>query len=79
MTVGLILVAFGSGGLKATATSVVGTLYAADDARRDAGFSLFYLGINLGAFAGPILTGLLQSALGFHWGSGSPRSAWRSG
>ncbi|MET0296597.1 MAG: oligopeptide:H+ symporter, partial [Microbacterium sp.] len=68
--VGLVLVAVGSGGLKANATSVVGTLYTADDPRRDAGFSLFYLGINLGAFAGPLLTGLLQSNLGFHWGFG---------
>lgn len=68
--VGLVLVALGSGGLKANATSVVGTLYTADDPRRDAGFSLFYLGINLGAFAGPLLTGLLQSTLGFHWGFG---------
>jgi POT family proton-dependent oligopeptide transporter len=66
--VGLILVALGSGGLKANATSVVGTLYTPEDPRRDAGFSLFYLGINLGAFLGPILTGLLQSTLGFHWG-----------
>ncbi|WP_067202018.1 peptide MFS transporter [Microbacterium sp. XT11] len=68
--VGLVLVALGSGGLKANATSVVGTLYSADDTRRDAGFSLFYLGINLGAFLGPILTGLLQSTLGFHYGFG---------
>ena len=68
--VGLVLVAIGSGGLKATATSVVGTLYSADDPRRDAGFALLYLGINLGAFAGPLLTGLLQSTLGFHWGFG---------
>lgn len=68
--VGLVLVAVGSGGLKANATSVVGTLYGADDPRRDAGFSLFYLGINLGAFLGPLLTGLLQSTLGFHWGFG---------
>lgn len=68
--VGLVLIAVGSGGLKATATSVVGTLYAPEDVRRDAGFSLFYLGINLGAFAGPLLTGLLQSTLGFHWGFG---------
>ncbi|WP_336500246.1 oligopeptide:H+ symporter [Microbacterium paraoxydans] len=68
--VGLVLVALGSGGLKANATSVVGTLYRPDDDRRDAGFSLFYLGINLGAFLGPILTGLLQSTLGFHWGFG---------
>lgn len=68
--VGLVLVALGSGGLKANATAVVGTLYRPDDVRRDAGFSLFYLGINLGAFLGPILTGLLQSTLGFHWGFG---------
>lgn len=68
--VGLVLVAIGSGGLKANATSVVGTLYAAEDPRRDAGFSLFYLGINLGGFFGPILTGLLQSTLGFHFGFG---------
>ena len=68
--VGLIMIAFGSGGLKANATSVVGTLYTKDDSRRDAGFSLFYLGINLGAFFGPLLTGLLQSTVGFHWGFG---------
>lgn len=67
---GLVLIALGSGGLKANATSVVGSLYAPEDVRRDAGFSLFYLGINLGAFFGPILTGLLQSTLGFHWGFG---------
>jgi len=70
LATGLILVAVGSGGLKANATSVVGTLYAADDPRRDAGFSLFYLGINLGALMGPILTGLLQTTLGFHFGFG---------
>ncbi len=68
--VGLVLVALGSGGLKANATAVVGTLYRPDDTRRDAGFSLFYLGINLGAFFGPILTGILQSTLGFHFGFG---------
>ncbi|MFB7894326.1 peptide MFS transporter [Microbacterium sp. NPDC056044] len=69
--VGLILVAVGSGGLKANATAVVGTLYSAKDPRRDAGFSLFYLGINLGAFLGPIVTGFLQSNVGFHWGFGA--------
>jgi len=70
LTAGLILIAVGSGGLKANATSVVGTLYAADDPRRDAGFSIFYLGINLGGLMGPILTGLLQTTLGFHYGFG---------
>ena len=67
---GLILIAIGSGGLKASATSVVGSLYTPEDPRRDGGFSLFYLGINLGAFAGPILTGLLQKNWGFHFGFG---------
>jgi POT family proton-dependent oligopeptide transporter len=67
---GLICIALGSGGVKATATALVGSLYAATDERRDAGFSLFYLGINLGALVGPLLTGLLQKEAGFHWGFG---------
>ncbi len=66
--VGLVLIALGSGGVKANATSIVGTLYAPDDLRRDAGFSIYYLGINLGAFFGPLLTGLMQTSLGFKWG-----------
>jgi proton-dependent oligopeptide transporter, POT family len=66
--VGLVLIAVGSGGVKATATSLVGTLYTPEDPRRDAGFSLYYLGINLGALLGPLLTGLLQTGLGFHYG-----------
>ncbi|HTJ36324.1 MAG TPA: oligopeptide:H+ symporter [Dactylosporangium sp.] len=65
---GLVCVALGSGGVKANATSLVGSLYAEDDPRRDAGFSLFYLGVNLGALAGPLLTGLAQTELGFHYG-----------
>jgi POT family proton-dependent oligopeptide transporter len=68
--VGLVLVALGSGGVKANATSLVGSLYAEGDDRRDAGFALFYLGINLGALVGPLLTGLLQQELGFHYGFG---------
>src|SRR3954449_7407085 len=68
--VGLVLIAFGSGGVKANATALVGSLYAEDDERRDAGFSLFYMGINIGAFFGPLLTGLLQDNEGFHYGFG---------
>jgi POT family proton-dependent oligopeptide transporter len=56
--------------VKANATSLVGSLYDEHDERRDAGFSLFYLGINLGAFVGPLLTGLLQRDVGFHYGFG---------
>jgi POT family proton-dependent oligopeptide transporter len=68
--VGLVLVAVGSGGVKANATALVGTLYAEDDSRRDGGFSLFYLGINVGALFGPLATGLLQTNAGFHYGFG---------
>ena len=71
VVIGLVLVAVGSGGLKANATSVVGTLYREGDKRREAGFSLFYLGINLGGFAGPLVTGFLNDTVGFHWGFGS--------
>ncbi|WP_433668297.1 peptide MFS transporter [Nocardia sp. CA-136227] len=69
--VGLVLVALGSGGLKANASSLLGTLYDKDDPRADGGFTLFYLGINLGAFAGPLITGLLQDHIGFHYGFGA--------
>src|SRR3954464_15582527 len=68
---GLVLVALGSGALKANASSLLGTLYEKGDARCDGGFTLFYLGINLGAFVGPLITGLLQTNAGFHWGFGA--------
>ncbi len=70
LAVGLILVGVGSGGLKANATSLVGTLYKEGDERRDAGFSIFYMGINLGGLMGPLLTGLAWTELGFHYGFG---------
>ncbi|MDN3903019.1 peptide MFS transporter [Arthrobacter sp. YD2] len=70
LAAGLIMIALGSGGVKANATSLVGTLYAEKDERRDAGFSIFYMGINLGALVGPLLTGLAQVELGFHYGFG---------
>jgi proton-dependent oligopeptide transporter, POT family len=69
--VGLVLVALGSGALKANASSLLGTLYDKGDARADGGFTLFYLGINLGAFVGPLITGLLQTHAGFHYGFGA--------
>ena len=54
LTIGLILVAIGSGGLKANAIALVGSLYSKEDTRRDAGFSIFYMGVNIGGFLGPI-------------------------
>lgn len=71
VAVGLVLIALGSGALKANASSLLGTLYDEGDPRRDGGFTLFYLGINLGAFIGPLITGLLQTHLGFHYGFGA--------
>lgn len=71
VAVGLVLIALGAGALKANASSLLGTLYDEGDPRRDGGFTLFYLGINLGAFIGPLLTGLLQTRLGFHYGFGA--------
>lgn len=68
--VGLACVAVGSGGLKANATAIVGTLYSAGDERRDAGFTIFYMGINLGGFVGPLLVGWAQQDVGFHLGFG---------
>lgn len=71
VAVGLVLIALGSGALKANASSLLGTLYDEGDPRRDGGFTLFYLGINLGSFVGPLITGLLQTKVGFHYGFGA--------
>ena len=70
LTLGLVLVAIGSGGLKANATNLVGSLYSREDPKRDAGFSIFYMGVNIGALFGPLLTGLARDTLGFHVGFG---------
>ena len=59
---GLALVALGSGLLKPNMSTLVGELYAPDDPRRDAGFSIFYMGINVGAFAAPLITGFLAQS-----------------
>jgi len=56
---GLILIVVGTGLLKPNISSIVGQLYAPGDAKRDAGFSIFYMGINIGAFAAPLLTSAL--------------------
>ncbi|MBI2684810.1 MAG: peptide MFS transporter [Acidobacteria bacterium] len=55
--VGLGLICIGTGLLKTNASTMVGSLYAKDDNRRDAGFSIYYMGINLGAFLSPLFVG----------------------
>lgn len=66
--VGLGLISAGTGLLKPNAATMVGKLYATDDDRRDAGFALYYMAINIGAFAGPLITGWLGDHKGWHWG-----------
>jgi proton-dependent oligopeptide transporter, POT family len=68
LAIGLVLVAFGSGGVKANASTILATLYGEGDDRRDAGFSIFYLGVNIGALVGPLLTGAFRVTWGFHAG-----------
>lgn len=62
---GLILIALGTGLLKPNISTMVGSLYSKDDPRRDGGFSLFYMGINLGAFGAPLVCGYLAEGAGF--------------
>jgi len=66
--VGLILIVMGTGLLKPNISAIVGDLYPEGGARRDAGFSIFYMGINTGATAGQIFTGLFGEKLGYGWG-----------
>ncbi|MEY7980683.1 oligopeptide:H+ symporter [Streptomyces pilosus] len=66
---GLGLVAIGSGLLKANISTMVGQLYQGpDDPRRDGGFTVFYMGINLGAFAAPLIIGTIGESVNWHLG-----------
>jgi proton-dependent oligopeptide transporter, POT family len=65
---GLCLIVIGTGLLKPNVSTIVGTLYTRDDARRDAGFSIFYMGINLGAFIAPLICGWLGQKINWHAG-----------
>lgn len=80
---GLVLIALGTGCLKGNVAALVGQLYAPDDVRRDAGYSLYYIGINTGAFIAPLVTGWLaqgETFRGFLAGAGvRPEAAWHWG
>ncbi len=65
---GLALIVIGTGLLKPNVSSMVGDLYPEGGARRDAGFSIFYMGINFGAILGPLLCGLLGEGYNWHYG-----------
>ena len=68
---GLVLIVIGTGLLKGNVSVIVGQLYSADDNRRDAGFSIFYMGINLGAFLAPLICGYLGQRVSWHAGFGA--------
>ena len=65
---GLVLIVIGTGLLKPNVSAIVGDLYPEGGARRDAGFSIFYMGINIGAFAGPLVCGYLGEQIDWHLG-----------
>ena len=81
--IGLILVAVGTGFLKSNISTMVGDLYSKEDIRRDAGFSIFYMGINLGATISPLICGFLAQDPSFRsWIAKfgfEPGSAWHFG
>jgi len=67
---GLVLIILGVGGLKPNISTMVGGLYKPGDIRRDSGFTIFYIGINIGAFIASITVGLVAYYYGWHYGFG---------
>jgi POT family proton-dependent oligopeptide transporter len=67
---GLILLMMGTGMLKGNVSVIVGQLYTQGDVRRDSGFSIFYMGINIGALISPLICGWVGHTYGWRWGFG---------
>ena len=68
---GLLLLIFGNGFFKPNISTTVGKLYQQNDARRDSAFTIFYMGINLGAFFSPLVCGTLGERFGWFYGFGA--------
>ncbi len=68
---GLILVVLGTGLLKPNISAIVGQLYEAKDERRDSGYAIYYMGINIGSFIGYTVCGWLYENQGIHWAFGA--------
>ncbi len=69
--IGLGLLILGNGFFKPNISTLVGRLYSDSDPRKDAAFTIFYMGINLGAFLAPLVAGYLGESVGWSWGFGS--------
>ena len=67
----LVIMVLGCGFIKANISTAVGTMYEKNDPRRDSAYTIFYMGINLGAFFSPLLCGTLGEKIGWGWGFGS--------
>ena len=67
---GLFFIVLGVGALKPNISSMVGGLYKLGDAKRDAAFTIFYVGINIGAFSAPLLVGYIGEVINWHYGFG---------
>ena len=68
---GLALIVIGTGFFKPCVSVMVGQLYGPNDERRDGGFTIFYMGINVGGLLAPLIAGTLGETVGWHWGFGS--------
>jgi POT family proton-dependent oligopeptide transporter len=69
--IGLVLVVLGTGLLKPNIGAIVGQLYSSEDERRDSGYTIYYMGINIGSVIGYIVCGYLQVNMGWHWAFGA--------
>ncbi len=67
----LLFLIIGNGAFKPNISTQVGDLYKEGDPRRDSAFTIFYMGINLGAFFSPLICGTLGQTVGWHWGFGA--------
>ncbi len=68
--IGLIFIVIGTGLFKTCASVMVGLLYKEGDSRKDSGFTIFYMGINIGALLAPLICGIAQKEYGWHLGFG---------
>lgn len=68
LTVGLVLLVVGNGFFKPNIAVLVGDLYPLNDSRRDSAFTIFYMGVNVGALIAPLVTGFLAVRYGYRWG-----------
>ncbi|KZN63180.1 major facilitator transporter [Pseudoalteromonas luteoviolacea CPMOR-1] len=69
--IGLILVAMGTGLLKPNISAMVGQLYSSEDVRRDSGYAIYYMGINIGSVIGYMVCGYFMENVGWHWAFGA--------